>query len=390
MPRVGRVIELALTAAPIHQVYTVKLMRFDRLLRISAVLSVAAAAACGALAADTVVQEIVARVNSQIITRSDLQRSREQMRTEARTQGISLSDPRVAENDKHLLRDLIDQQLLMQKGQELGITGDTDLVKRLDDMRKGMGLSSLEQLEEEAKKQGVSFEEFKQNLRNNIVTQQVIQREVGGKMQISPQEVQKFYEDHKQELAQPEQVRLSEILIALRPGPEAESLAAAEKLAADALAQIKGGKSFEEVAKAVSGGPTAEQGGDLGYFKHGALAKELEDLTFAMKTGNVSNVIRTKQGFVLLKVTEHQEAGVPPLKQVELQVQETIYMQRLQPALRLYLTKLREDSFVDVKTGYVDSGASPNQTLPVAVSANEPAKGKAPPKHRRRMGIFPR
>src|SRR5437016_13992405 len=84
-----------------------------------------------------------------------------------------------------------------------------------------------------------------------------------------------------------------------------------------------------------------------------------------MKPGEVSDVIRTKQGFVILKVTEHAQAGVPPLKDVAPKVQEALYMQKLQPALREYLSKLREDAFIDVKGGYVDTGASAKQTKPV-------------------------
>ena len=68
-----------------------------------------------------------------------------------------------------------------------------------------------------------------------------------------------------------------------------------------------------------------------------------------MKPGEVSDVIRTKQGFVILKVTEHQQAGVPPLSEIEGRVQDAIYMQKLQPALRAYLQKLREEAYIDIK-----------------------------------------
>ena len=84
-----------------------------------------------------------------------------------------------------------------------------------------------------------------------------------------------------------------------------------------------------------------------------------------MKPGEVSDVIRTKQGFVILKVTEHQKAGIPSFSEIEPRVQEAVYMQRLQPALRAYLKKLREEAFIDIKPGYVDTGASPNQSKPV-------------------------
>src|SRR5207245_5586503 len=113
------------------------------------------------------------------------------------------------------------------------------------------------------------------------------------------------------------------------------------------------------VAKKSSEGPTAAQGGDLGYFKRGMLAKELEDLTFGMKPGDVSDVIRTRQGFVILKVTEHTAAGIPPMKELEPQIQDAIYMRKLQPALCAYLTKPREAAFIDIKSGYTDTAAGP-------------------------------
>src|SRR5262245_23204929 len=287
----------------------------------------------GALAvADTVVEEIIARVNSDIITRAELQRSREQVVNELKERFGAQANDKIAEKEKDSQRDLIDQQLLIQKGKDLGITADTEVIKRLDDMRKQMNLESMEDLEKAAEEQGVSFEDFKQNLRNQIVTQQVIGREVGSKIQITQKEAEQFYDQHKSELERPEQVRLSEILVSTAPkqqpaaqgqnetAPAAlseEEIAAVEQKAHELLASIRQTGKFEDVAKKFSDGPTAAQGGDLGYFKRGTLAKELEDKTFAMKAGDVSDVIRTKQGFIVLKVTEHQQAGIPPYKEVE-------------------------------------------------------------------------
>ncbi len=148
-------------------------------------------------------------------------------------------------------------------------------------------------------------------------------------------------------------------------------MAAAQAKAEDLLAQIRKGSKFEDIAKKNSDGPTAAHGGDLGDFKRGTLAKELEDKTFAMKPGDVSDVIRTRQGFVILKVVEHHTAGIPPMSEVEPRIQDALYMQKLQPALREYLQKLREDAYIDVKPGYVDTGASPNQTKPVETTAKD-------------------
>src|SRR5271166_6980834 len=167
-----------------------------------------------ALCADTVVEEIVARVNNGIITRSEYVRSRDQLKQEVQQQDPSDADRVFSDKQKYVLRDLIDQQLLLQKGKDLGITGDTELIKRLDEMRKQMNLESMEDLEKAAEAQGASYEEFKQNLRNQIITQRVISQEVGSHLALNKEDEKKFYEQHRAEMEQPEQVRLSEILIA--------------------------------------------------------------------------------------------------------------------------------------------------------------------------------
>jgi peptidyl-prolyl cis-trans isomerase SurA len=340
--------------------------------------------------ADTIVEQIIARVNNSIITSTELQRSKEQTKQDLQQQDPDNADKVWPAREKDVLRDLIDQQLLLERGKDLGITADTDVIKRLDEMRKQMNLDSMEALEKAAEAQGVSFEDFKQNMRNQIITQHVIGQEVSGKLNITPEEERKFYDEHKSELQQPEQIRLNEILISTekdgKPSDDPQVLGAAEAKAKDLLAQIQKGASFEDVAKKNSAGPTAAQGGDLGYFKRGTLAKELEDKTFAMKPGEVSDVIRTKQGYVLLKVSEHQAAGIPPFKEVESRVQDAIYMQKLQPALRAYLTKLREDAFIEIKQGYIDTGASPNETRPVETASKDP--NAKPLKKKKKFGVF--
>src|SRR5439155_350937 len=138
--------------------------------------------------------------------------------------------------------------------------------------------------------------------------------------------------------------RLSEILVSTEQADDdPQKIAAAQAKAEDLLKQIRAGASFEEIAKKNSDGATAAQGGDLGEpFERGKLAKQLEDVTFGLKKDQVSDVIRTKQGFVILKVTEHQAAGIPQFSEIENRLQEAVYMQKLQPALRDYLKKSGE------------------------------------------------
>jgi peptidyl-prolyl cis-trans isomerase SurA len=353
--------------------------------------------------ADTVVEEIIARVNNEIITRSEYIRSRDQVKQEVQQQDPANADRAFTEKQRDVLRDLIDQQLLLQKGKDLGITGDTELIKRLDEMRKQMNLETMEDLEKAAEAQGASYEDFKQNLRNQIVTQRVIGQEVGSHLAMNKDEEKKFYDEHRAEMEQPEQVRLSEILIApktsAKPAPGAEAkpeppseaeteaaLAPAQAKAQDILDQFHKGAKFADLAKKYSDGPSAKDGGDLSYFKRGTLSKELEDKVFALKAGEVTDVIRTKQGYVILQAVEHQMAGIPKLKEVEPRIQDALYMQKLQPALRAYLTTLREEAFIDIKTGYLDSGASAKQTKPVETTDKEANAKKL--KKKKKLGVF--
>jgi peptidyl-prolyl cis-trans isomerase SurA len=381
-------------------------------------LILAALTCLPAFATGQVVEEIIARVNNQIITRSEFARSKDQLKEEVKSQDPNNADKLYSDREKDVLRDLIDQQLLIEKAKDLSITGDTELIKQLDQMRIDMHLDSLEALEKEAEKQGYSWEDFKQQQRNQIITRKVIGEEVGGHLSVSKEEEQKFYDDHKAEMEQPEYIRLSEILVtpkAVAPAPapvadpatagsapaapaddaaarqaaEAAALSAAEAKANDLLKQIRDGANFEDVAKKSSDGPSAADGGTLGMFKRGQLAKEIEDKAFAMKTGEVTEVMRFKQGYGILKVIDHQQAGIPPMKDALPKIQDALYYQKLQPALRTYLTKLREDAYIDIKPGFVDSGASPNQTKPVeTATAKEADAKKLGKKKHKKLGIL--
>ncbi len=363
-----------------------------KILLASAILAISASAS-----AQTVIEDIVARINDQIITRSDLQRSREQLQQELKQQFGAEADKKLPGREKDVLRDLIDQQLLVSRGKDLGITGDTELIKRLDEIRKQLGLEKMEDLEQAAQAQGVSYEDFKKTQRDGIITQQVIGQEVGHKIQIPPSEVHDYYLAHKQDLAQPEQVHLAEILASTDkasaqlsptalPQDQSNMAASAEAKAAQVKAQLASGAKFEDLAKKFSDDSTAAQGGELGYFKKGMLANEIEDKIWNLKAGEVTDVIRTKQGFIILKVLEHTPSSIPTEKEAENQIYETLYLKKLQPALRAYLTKLREDAYIDIKQGFVDTGASPNQTKPIytTVASSEGKKLK----RKKKLGVF--
>ena len=322
----------------------------------------------------TVVEDIVARVNDQVISTSDYDRAVQDLEQQA--QQHQWTQQQLFEQKQNLLRDLIDQQLLLSRGKELDITGETQLIKQLDEMRKQYHLDSMEDLQKAAEAQGVSWEDFKANMRNHIIAQQVIRDEVGAHINISPSEIQAYYNAHKQDFDQPEQVRLSEILVPTANPDDAAQVDSAKTKADDAEAKLKSGTDFGELAKSVSAGMTAANGGDLGDYKRGQLAKVLEDQTFNLNPGQYTEPIRTKQGFVILKVTEHTPGGIAPLKDVEPQIEDQIGMTKMNPALREYMTKLREDSYIEIKSGYEDSAASPNEMKPVYSAYTPPSPKK--------------
>ena len=322
----------------------------------------------------TVVEDIVARVNNQIITQSDYDRALGEMDQDMHQRGATMQQTSEAHRD--LLRSLIDQQLWLSKGKELGITADTELVKKLDEIRKQYNMESIDDLEKAAKEQGYSFEDFKQNIRNQIITQQVMRQEVGAHINFTPGEAQRYYEQHKQEYAQPESERLSEILIATDSNDPAKVQAAKAK-ADDIESRLHAGGDFSQLARSFSDGPTASSGGDLGMYKRGQLGNVLEDKTFPLKTGEYTEPILTKQGYIVLKVVQHTAGGPAPYKDVEEQVEEALYMDRMEPAIRAYLTKMRNEAAIFIKPGYTDSAATEAELHPsITFSAYVPPSPK--------------
>ncbi len=332
----------------------------------------------------TVVEDVVARVNDQIITRSDVQRAENQLEQEAQQNHMSAGDLALAQRD--MLRDMIDEQLLLSKAKELDLNADADVVRKLDEIRKQNHMDSLDDLKKAAESQGVNYEDFKAQIKNGILKQEVVRDQVGRKLQLTDTEEQAYYKEHEKEFEQPEQIRLSEILVPLPENATPAEVSQAETKANDLKSQVMKGGDFAALAKKYSGGQTAAQGGELGLFKRGVLAPVLEEATFSLKPGETTQPIRTRQGFVILKVTEHDQAGPAPMKDVEPQIQEAIYMQQMQPALREYLTKLREDSYINLAPGFVDSGASADETVPQFTAYTPPPVKKKKPKDTERFG----
>ncbi|HUI75121.1 MAG TPA: peptidylprolyl isomerase [Candidatus Acidoferrum sp.] len=328
----------------------------------------------------TVVEEIIARVNNEIITRSDYDKELGSAEEEAKQdcQGRCTPQQLQAEIDdrkKNALRDLIDQSLLEQRGKDMDINVETDVVKQLDQIRTQNNLDSMDALEKAVTAQGMNWEDFKSNIRNKILVQKVVSQEVGSHITIGHDDVLKYYDAHKADYVRPEEVALREIEVSTVGKPESE-IPELKKKAETALKRVQDGEDFGEIAKRFSDGATAKQGGYLGMYKRGELAKPIEDVVFKMKKNDLTGVMDIKQGFMILQVLEHYDQGQQPVEKVEDEIMNQLYNQRMGPAMRAYLKTLREQSYVVIKPGYEDIAGGGNSEIQEVSATPEASKKK--------------
>jgi peptidyl-prolyl cis-trans isomerase SurA len=302
--------------------------------------------------------DVVARVNNDVITLSDYQKAEQQLRDELAKdcQGCPPDkiDAQFKEQQKDLLRGMIDQALFVQRAKDMGISVEADLAKRLDEVRKQNGLATLDDLQKGVEANGLTWEGYKTTIRNGLLQKEVVQREVGSHVDISRDEVKQYYDAHPQEFTLPERVTLSEISLSTE-GKSPEEFSAVRAKVEGLRTSVLNGDDFRRVAQLYSQGSTAKDGGNLGTYKRGELSPQIEAIVFQMSKGQVSDVIQTRTGFEFLLVDDHFQAGLQPLDNVEADIRNTIHAQKVQPLLRDYLAELREQSNITVKPGYNDS-----------------------------------
>ncbi|HYI93286.1 MAG TPA: peptidyl-prolyl cis-trans isomerase [Bryobacteraceae bacterium] len=343
------------------------------------------------------VEEIVAKVNGDIITRSEIERARRQLETELKARGMKSPELEkiVADREKDALRERIDQLLLVQKGKEIGISVEQDVSKYLADIQLQAKIPDPEKFQQYIREQsGQSFEDFKSEIRNGYLTQRVIRQEVGGRLTVPRAELEKYYNENKSKYMREDRVFLREILVSTE-GKDAAGIAAAEKKARDLSARAKKGEKFPEMARANSDSTTKDQYGELGGFKLTELDKSIRDVLASADRNFVTDPIRIANGFLILKVEERHKAGQASFEEVEQEIMNELIQPKFQPQVREYLTKLRYESFLEIKPGYVDSGAAegkntawtdPAQLRPETVTKEEV---QAQTRNRRLLWMLP-
>jgi parvulin-like peptidyl-prolyl isomerase len=239
----------------------------------------------------------------------------------------------------------------------------------------------------------MTFEDFKSETKNSMLTQRVIRQEVYDKVRVPKPEVQKYYDEHKSEFMREERIFLREILVSTE-GKDAAGQAAAEKKAKDLAARSRKGEKFPELARDNSDSATAQQGGDVGGYKKGELDPALEATLWEQPRGYVTDPIKRQNGFLILRVDEHQKAGQAPLEEAEPEIMDVLSRPLVQPKIRELLTRLRSDAFLEIREGYVDTAPAPGkdtrwsdpaQLKPETVSKEEVLNRK----HNKRLLFIP-
>jgi parvulin-like peptidyl-prolyl isomerase len=364
-----------------------------------------AASASLAMAADVrVVEEIAAKVNGSIVTRGDLEQQRHDLemmlRQEQHLSGAALAAA-VDEQSQNILREKIDELLLIQKAKDMDISVDSDVTRRIAEMRVQSKIDDPDKFDEAIRQQyGMTYEEFKQKMTDQFLIHKVISQEISSRIAIPEADLQKYYDAHKADFLRKAQVFLSQILISTE-GKTPEQVANAEAKAKDIVARARRGEKFSDLVAANSDDPdTSKNGGQLPPLLKGQLRPEIEKIVFTEKKGYVTDpigVTQPQKGFLILRIDERYEEGQASFDEVKEQIQETLAQPMMESKMRPYLTKLREAAFLEIKDGYVDTGAAPGKDTrwhdvaelkPQTVTKEEVA-AHAPVPHKKLLGVVP-
>lgn len=309
-----------------------------------------------------IVEEIIAKVNGEIILRSQLENAISELRreVEANQEATPAAKQELLERrEKNILSDLIDERLLVEKGEELSVNVEADVLRQRDSIMKRANITDIEEFERWVNQQtGMPIEDLMDRMRQQFMTQAVIGQQVSSRINVTREEIQEYYDEHKDDFVRSEGVRLAEILISNESATTEEALAEIEKKARDVHARVARGERFDEMARRFSDSEASkEQGGDIGIFRRGVLQKEIEDEVFAANPGYITELMPVSRGWLILKVVSRSSEGLAELEEVEEEIRNILIGPRYQPAIREYLASLREDAYIEIRPGYVDANA---------------------------------
>jgi peptidyl-prolyl cis-trans isomerase SurA len=307
-----------------------------------------------ALSAQEIVllDEIVARVNSEIITMIDLNKELRILRASLvqDIQNPEQLEQQFQREKRSLLRTMIQTRMLAQRAEEFGISANIegDVSNVIEEMRKEAGIPNLEILDQVLQEQGSSLEDYRQSLSQRLTIDSLLQQFVYSKLTLLTPEIEAYYQEHIEEYTEKAQVELKELLFLT----EGKDKAQVKETAEEVLAQLRAGASFEELAEQYSDGPTAARGGDIGSFRQGSMSPLIEEVAFQLKEGEISGIIETDYGLQIIKVVSHTADRLRPVEEVRPEISRQLYERKAQPGLRKFMDELREQSYIYIAPNY--------------------------------------
>ena len=309
-----------------------------------------------------VVDEVIAQVNDSVITLSKLKRETQERIQTLKQNGMSEKEAteQVNKRQAELIATLINEQLLLEKGKELQLANEVeaDVNRRMLEIAKEQGITSIEKLDEALRANQVDPVVIRQTMRTEIMKQAVIQNEVDRKIYfgLTMDELKKHFEANRDKFRKPESVTLSEIFLSLVGRNEADVKARADEL----VAQLRAGADFGAVAVAnsereINGVRTAPQNkGKVGTFEVPSLRDDIAAGIKNVKAGGVSDPLRGEDGFQILRVDERTEGSDTPTFN-ENRVREAMTMERSPKERDEYLRRLRSDAYIKIADSYRDA-----------------------------------
>ncbi|HVO23734.1 MAG TPA: peptidylprolyl isomerase, partial [Candidatus Margulisiibacteriota bacterium] len=247
-----------------------------------------------------------------------------------------------------MLDALITDKVIEKEASDKGIiVRDEDIDRYIEGIKERNHLND-EQLEQALTAQGLTKESYRLQVREDIQKAQLINREIRGKVNVTPEEVERYYKAHISEYSTPERIEVAHILFHLDPNPTPDQVVAMTAKAEEVRGRIQKGADFAEMAKQYSDDPSGKDGGNLGWFKHGEMLDEIEKVAEKLKVGEVSEPVRTKAGIHLIKLEGREGASHENLSDLQDQIKQQLYNAALEDRFEKWLTdELRKRHHVE-------------------------------------------
>ena len=291
-------------------------------------------------------QDKAAVVNGSVITQADLEREMAGAQRRLSGMGKPLDDAQLVEIKKKAIERLIERELLYQESQKKGIKVDEAAVnEQLETLKKRF--PSEAELKNALTKMNMSEANVKSQFARGMAIQKFIDNELVQKITVSDKEIKTYYDSNPDFFRQSEQVRASHILIKVDPQAEESQKAEARKALEKIQLKLKEGDDFSALAKESSQCPSSAKGGDLSYFKRGQMAKPFEDAAFALKPGEVSDIVETRFGYHLIKVVDKKTKSMIPYQDVKDRLGQHLKQEKARKEVSLYLEKLKQEAKIE-------------------------------------------